>query len=97
MAREVPLSDVQDLVSRHNTLAEKYSQQIDILRWEAESAADVWQILLSQLFLRSAMEHDQNVQLPDETMRAAMDFGFQCIGVGAVIALDALAQERIVI
>ena len=36
-------------------------------------------------------------EFDNETLEAIIDFGFQCMGVGAVVAMNGLAQEDIVI
>ena len=49
------------------------------------------------MFIQSALPSDPDSQLTDPMLRAALEFGLQCMGVGTVIALDGIAQERIVI
>ena len=36
-------------------------------------------------------------EFDNRTLEAVIDFGFQCMGVGAVVAMDGLDQEDIVI
>ena len=49
-------------------------------------------MLFSQMFIQSVLPSDLDSQLTDPMLRAALEFGLQCMGVGTV-----LAQERIVI
>lgn len=84
-------------VQAHNELAVKYRVQIDTLRNETAEAIDIWEVLLGQLFIQCLQEANSDGPLSDEVVRAALDFGFQCMGVGAVVTMDGLAQERIVI
>ena len=50
-----------------------------------------------QMFLQSVQSFDADGDTSDMVLRAALDFGFQCMGVGAVMAMDGLAQETIII
>ena len=95
--RELDLRAVQERVDRHNELATKYRFQIEALRHEAAAESEIWEILLSQMFLNAVLGADPQCRLPDPLLHAALDFGLQCMGVGAIMALDGLAQERIVI
>ena len=94
---DVSMRAVQDRAEHHNELAAKYAHQTETLRQEAASEAEVWELLLSQMFIQSALSSDPESQLTDPLLRAALEFGLQCMGVGTVLALDGLAQERIVI
>lgn len=97
MERRVEMTELQARVRQHNELAAKYNIQIDNLRQEAERDADIWEILLQQMFLQCINGGSDESALPEPVLRAALDFGFQCMGVGAVMAIDGLAQETIVI
>ena len=48
-------------------------------------------MLLSQMFIQSALPSDPDSQLTDPMLRAALEFGLQCMGGGTVLALDGLA------
>ncbi len=95
--REITLRAVQQRVDRHNELADKYATQIEKLRLEAATEAEIWEVLLSQMFLESALAADPRSAIPDPLLQAALEFGLQCMGVGTVLAMDGLAQERITI
>ena len=95
--READIRAVQERVDRHNELAAKYHFQIEALRHEASAESEIWDILLSQMFMNAALGADPQYRLPDPLLHAALDFGLQCMGVGAIMAMDGLAQERIVI
>ena len=95
--REITLRAVQQRVDRHNELADKYATQIEKLRLEAATEAEIWEVLLSQMFLQSALAADPRSAIQDPLLQAALEFGLQCMGVGTVLAMDGLAQERITI
>ena len=96
MSEPLEFSEVQARVQRHNALAQKYRIQVDALREQAEADARIWEVLLQQMFLQN-LEEEVPQASPEAVQRAALDFGFQCMGVGAVMAMNALAQEDIVI
>ncbi len=97
MDKHLDYAALQERVRQHNDLASKYRFQIDTLRQYAEVDADVWEVLLQQMFLQSVQSFDADGDTSDMVLRAALDFGFQCMGVGAVMAMDGLAQETIII
>ncbi|MEE9277344.1 MAG: hypothetical protein V3V06_02935 [Dehalococcoidia bacterium] len=97
MEKRVEFAELREHVRQHNELAAKYRLQIEGLRQQAAEQMDIWEVLLQQMFLQCSGDASSDGAVPEEVLQAAMDFGFQCMGVGAVLALDGLAQETIVI
>lgn len=97
MDKRVDYAALQNRVQLHNELAEKYRIQVERLREHTEADVDVWEVLLQQMFIQCMSDFMPDGEVPDPVLRAALDFGFQCMGVGAVMAMDGLAQETIVI
>jgi hypothetical protein len=88
---------LQQRIETHNDLAEKYAIQVSHLRAGIALEADAWEALLTHLFGHCLVELDGADEFDNETLEAIIDFGFQCMGVGAVVAMNGLAQEDIVI
>ena len=95
--RSVDIEQIQARLAVHNNAAAKYRHQVEILRDDAQVEAEIWEVVLSQLFVQAIDESTSNGTIPDEVLEAVLAFGFQCMGVGAVMAMDGLAQETIVI
>ena len=91
MSEPVEFSEVQARVQ-----PQKYRIQVDALRQQAEEDARIWEVPLQQRFLQNLEEEVPQASLA-AVQRAALDFGFQCMGVGAAMAMNALAQEDVVI
>ncbi len=81
MSEPLEFSEVQARVQRHNALAQKYRIQVDALREQAEEDARIWEVPLPQRFLQN-LEEEVPQASPEAVQRAALDFSFQCMGVG---------------
>jgi hypothetical protein len=90
-------SALQQRIEVHNELAAKYAHQVAQLRHGISGQAEGWEALLSHLMGHCLVEGESEAEFDEETLTALIDFGFQCMGIGAVVAMDGLAQERIVI
>ena len=97
MADAIEFSDLQDRIQRHNALTEKYRGQIEALRGTVEIDAVVLEVLLRSMLAQTIDGVEESAPEVETLQTVALDFGFQCMGVGAVLAMDALAQEDIVI
>lgn len=97
MTDAVGLNELRQRIRQHNDLTEKYNGQIETLRHHVEVDAAVWDVVLRSM-LAQTIEGVPESTPEDETLHTvALDFGLQCMGVGAVLAMNALAQEEIVI
>ena len=97
MADSVMVGELQARIRRHNTLTDKYRVQVEALRGHVEIDADVWDVLLRTMLAQTIDGVAAGAPEEETLQTVALDFGFQCMGVGAVLAMDALAQEDIVI
>lgn len=97
MADAIEFSDLQERIQRHNALTEKYRGQIEALRGTVEIDAAVWEVLLRSMLAQTINGVEEGAPEDETLQTVALDFGFQCMGVGAVLAMNALAQEDIVI
>ena len=88
---------LQERIETHNGLAEKYAIQVSHLRAGIAAEGEAWEALLTHLFGHCLVEMDGAEEFDNRTLEAVIDFGFQCMGVGAVVAMDGLDQEDIVI
>ncbi len=92
------LGALERRIEAHNELAGKYAVQVGQLRRGIAGDAEGWQSLLDHLLGHCLVEANAcETEFDDETLAAVIDFGFQCLGIGSVVAMDGLAQERIVI
>ena len=97
MSDAIEFSALHARIERHNALTEKYRGQMEALRGTVEVDARIWELLLRSMLVQT-IEGVAEGAPEEETLRTvALDFGFQCMGVGAVLTMDALAQEDIVI
>ena len=85
MSEPLEFSEVQARVQRHNALAQKYRIQVDALREQAEEDARIWEVPLHQRFFQN-LEEEVPQASPAAVQRAALDFGFQCMGASSAWA-----------
>ena len=97
MSEGIEFSDLQERIERHNALSEKYRFQVETLRGTVEMDAGIWEVLLRSMLAQIIESVQEGVPEEETLQTVALDFGFQCMGVGAVMAMNALAQEDIVI
>jgi len=93
----IEFSDLQDRIQQHNALTEKYRGQIEALRSSVEVDAAIWEVLLRSMLAPTIGGVEADTPEDETLQTVALDFGFECMGVGAVLAINALAQEDIVI
>ncbi|HJN91838.1 MAG TPA: hypothetical protein QGF05_03795, partial [Dehalococcoidia bacterium] len=76
-------SALQQRILVHNELAAKYAHQVAQLRNGISDEAEGWEALLSHLMGHCLVEGESDAEFDDETITAMIDFGFQCMGIGA--------------
>lgn len=97
MSDTIEFADLQNRIQRHNALSEKYRFQVEALRGTVEVDIDIWEVLLRSMLAQILTGVADGTPEEETLQTVALDFGFQCMGVGAVMAMNALAQEDIVI
>ena len=97
MSDTIEFADLQNRIQRHNALSEKYRFQVEALRGTVEVDIDIWEVLLRSMLAQILTGVADGTPEEETLQMVALDFGFQCMGVGAVMAMNALAQEDIVI
>ena len=84
MAPQQDFAALQQRIETHNGLAEKYAIQVSHLRASIALETDAWEALLTHLFGHCLVELDGAQEFDNETLEA-------------IVAMDGLAQEDIVI
>jgi len=97
MSDTIDFAALQERIQRHNALSEKYRFQVEALRGTVEVDARLWEVLLRAMLAQIIDGVDAGAAEEETLQTVALDFGFQCMGVGAVMTMNALAEEDIVI
>ena len=91
--------EIEEHINEHNVLAAKYRYQVDVMRSAILEENELWEAFLHHLFAGALQTNDANspIEIDEKLILSIIDFGYRCLGVGAIYAMDGLAQERIVI
>lgn len=84
-------------IAAQNAISDKYAVQVEQLRQQVGAEVEGWEALLCHLLGCALVESGADPDLDEATLGAVIEFGFQALGNGALLAMDGLAQERIAI